>query len=96
MNVADKTLFDSFLERNGTFLDRAFVYARVEFAQFLVELAFDVAKGKKPHTTFVIIIFLFKTRRRSEIKCAFSRLVLPKDFRVNLNKGIPCVRIDRF
>ena len=59
MNVADKTSFDSFLERNRTFLDRAFVYARVEFAQFLVELAFD-AKGKKPHTTFVIIIFLFK------------------------------------
>ena len=51
MNVADKTSFDSFLERNRTFLDRAFVYARVEFAQFLVELAFDVAKGKKPHTT---------------------------------------------
>ena len=64
MNVADKTSFDSFLERNRTFLDRAFVYARVEFAQFLVELAFDVAKGKKPHTTFVIIIFLFKTRKK--------------------------------
>ena len=67
MNVADKTSFDSFLERNRTFLDRAFVYARVEFAQFLVELAFDVAKGKKPHTAFVIINN-FYSKREEEVR----------------------------
>jgi len=74
LKFAGKNLFDSFLERNRTFLDRAFVYARVEFAQFLVELAFDVLQRARNHTqqTFVIIIFIQNAKKMRDQMCLLA------------------------